>query len=205
MNQTVPSDFTTTSFGELNFFPSYSLTSVFTVPSFSVTETRRPVCSAETRRPCKSSVLPLMLLLGLRNVVTPSALVHFFNSFAGISLKTRKPSGCHTGPSVNIMSPASFCTRASAAAQLRNSFSFLMTKDWASAARRFAAVNTPSKTVRLVFIGGGWTTERHGPIEITGEQSDSPRRGEGKKAALAYFAASREFILTAPSRAGCED
>src|SRR3954447_10366072 len=59
VNQTVPSDFTTTSFGELKRFSSNRSTSTRTVPSFSLTTTRRRDPSHVTRRPCKSSVLPL--------------------------------------------------------------------------------------------------------------------------------------------------
>ena len=59
MNQTVPSDFTTTSLGELSFLPSKRSARTVIVPSGSVLVTRRIPCSHVTRRPWRSRVLPL--------------------------------------------------------------------------------------------------------------------------------------------------
>ena len=59
MNQIEPSDFTTTSFGELRRRPSTASASTVTLPSYPVRVTRRPPCSQVTRRPCRSRVLPL--------------------------------------------------------------------------------------------------------------------------------------------------
>src|SRR3954447_21845689 len=58
VNQTVPSDFTTTSLGELNFLPSNEPTSTTTDPSSSVRDTRLESCSHVTSRPSRSIVLP---------------------------------------------------------------------------------------------------------------------------------------------------
>ena len=89
VNQVVPSDFTATSFGELNFLPSWRSTTVWRVPSFSRMLTRRPLCSQVTKRPWRSTVLPLALRLGFRNVLSPSLAVQRLSSSAGMSLKTR--------------------------------------------------------------------------------------------------------------------
>ena len=50
MNQIEPSDFTTTSFGELRRLPSNGSISTVMLPSYSVRVTRRP-CSQVTSRP----------------------------------------------------------------------------------------------------------------------------------------------------------
>ena len=58
VNQIESSDFTTMSFGEFSRLPSKRSISTVMRPSYSVRVTRRP-CSAVTRRPWRSRVLPL--------------------------------------------------------------------------------------------------------------------------------------------------
>ena len=59
VNQTDPSDFTTTSFGEFSRLPANPSASTVMPPSYSVRVTRRVPCSQVTSRPCRSRVLPL--------------------------------------------------------------------------------------------------------------------------------------------------
>jgi len=75
---------------------------VSTVPSAAVREMRCAPCSAVTIRPDLSSVFPLALLLGSRKDLTPPSASQRFNSFAGMSLKTRNPPGIQTGPSTKL-------------------------------------------------------------------------------------------------------
>src|SRR5215475_16202772 len=102
VNQTDPSDLTTTSFGELSGLPSTRLHRTVIVPSCSVRVTWRPPCSQVTSRPCRSRVLPFELLEGLRNTLTaPVSSSHLRMRLFGISLHSRKrPSPNHTGPSL---------------------------------------------------------------------------------------------------------
>src|SRR5580704_4256139 len=101
VNQTEPSDLTTTSFGELSGLPLKRLHNVVIVPSCSVRETWRPPCSQVTSRPCRSRVLPLELFDGLRKTLTaPVSSSHLRIRLFGMSLHSRKrPSPNHTGPS----------------------------------------------------------------------------------------------------------
>ena len=64
MNQIEPSDFTTTSLGELRRLPSKRSARTRRVPSCSMRETQRVRCSHETSRPCRSTVWPLWLSAG---------------------------------------------------------------------------------------------------------------------------------------------
>ncbi len=66
----LPSDFTTMSFGELNRLPSKCVARAMMLPSCSVRVIRRPLCSQETSRPSRSTVLPLLLAEGSRNTDT---------------------------------------------------------------------------------------------------------------------------------------
>src|SRR5215470_2001158 len=119
-------------------------------------EMRRPLCSAVTNRPRKLIVLPLALLMGLRKVVTPPSLVHFFNSLLGISLKIKKPAGSQQGPSRKPMSPASFSSLVLADITFLNSASFLISKSAARTAMGRTA-NKPKLsdvfTLHLQLIG----------------------------------------------------
>src|ERR1700726_4144823 len=101
VNQMESSDFTTTSLGELSGLPPNLSISTVMPPSYSVRVTRRLSCSQVTSRPCRSRVLPLALLEGLRNTLTaPVSSSHFRIRLFGISLqRTYRPSPNHTGPS----------------------------------------------------------------------------------------------------------
>ena len=66
VNQTEPSDLTTTSLGELRRLPSKLSISTVIEPSYSVRVTRRPPCAQPTRRPWRSRVWPLAKFEGLR-------------------------------------------------------------------------------------------------------------------------------------------
>ena len=89
VNQIEPSDFTTTSFGELSRLPWKRSSSTVIVPSYSVRVTRRP-CSQVTRRPCRSRVLPLAKFEGRRNTLTaPVSSSHFRMRSFGMSLHSR--------------------------------------------------------------------------------------------------------------------
>src|SRR5258707_759391 len=102
VNQTEPSDLTTTSFGELSGLPSNRLHKVVMVPSCSVRLIWRPPCSQVTRRPWRSRVLPLALPDGLRKTLTaPVSSSHLRMRLLGMSLhSTKRPSPNHTGPSL---------------------------------------------------------------------------------------------------------
>ena len=75
------------------------------VPSYSVRVTRRASCSQVSSRPCRSRVLPLELLAGLRNTLTaPVSSSHRIMRLFGMSLHSRKrPSPNQTGPSAHRM------------------------------------------------------------------------------------------------------
>src|ERR671925_837861 len=100
-NQTESSDLTTTSLGELSGLPSNLSISTVIVPSYSVRVTRRESCSQVTSRPCRSRVLPLALLDGLRKIDTaPVSSSQRRMRLLGMSLHSRqRPSPNHTGPS----------------------------------------------------------------------------------------------------------
>ncbi len=90
VNQTEPSDFTTTSLGELSRLPSKRSASTVIEPSYSVRTTRRPPCSQVTSRPWRSRVLPLAKLEGLRKALTaPVSSSHFRMRLLGMSLHRR--------------------------------------------------------------------------------------------------------------------
>src|ERR1051325_883105 len=102
VNHTEPSDFTTTSFGELSGLPSTPpnrLQITVIVPSCSVRVTCRPPCSQVTSRPCRSRVLPLAWLDGLRKTLTsPVSSSHLRIRLFGMSLhSTQRKSPNHTG------------------------------------------------------------------------------------------------------------
>src|SRR5450755_4048598 len=101
VNQIEPSDFTTTSFGELSRLPSYLSAITVIEPSISVRVTQRVRCSQVTRRPCRSRVLPLALLDGLRNtLVAPLSSSQRSMRLLGMSLQITQPmSPNQTGPS----------------------------------------------------------------------------------------------------------
>src|SRR5262245_47597170 len=106
VNQIEPSDFTTTSFGELSFLPSTPsnrLHSTVSVPSCSVRVTCRPPCSQVTSRPCRSRVLPLAWFDGLRKTLTsPVSSSHLRMRLFGMSLHRRqRRSPNQTGPSLH--------------------------------------------------------------------------------------------------------
>src|SRR5579872_3482494 len=91
VNQIEPSDFTTTSFGELSRLPSKRSQITVMEPSYSVRVTRRVRCSQVTSRPCRSRVLPLPLFDGLRKIPTaPDSSSHFSILLFGISLQIRQ-------------------------------------------------------------------------------------------------------------------
>ena len=102
MNQIEPSDFTTTSFGELSRLPCQRSISTVTVPSYSVRVTRRP-CSQVISRPWRSRVLPLAKFEGRRKTLTrPVSSSHLRMRSFGMSLQRRKrPSPNQTGPSAH--------------------------------------------------------------------------------------------------------
>ncbi len=86
----MPSDLTTTSFGELNRRPEIRSTSTVRVPSCSVRVTQRVWCSHDTRRPSRSTVWPLVLWQGERNTETePSVSSHRIMRLFGMSDHTR--------------------------------------------------------------------------------------------------------------------
>ena len=90
VNQIEPSDFTTTSFGEFSRLPSKRSQITVIVPSYSVRVTRRLRCSQVTSRPCRSRVLPLALLDGLRNtLVAPVSSSQRSMRLLGMSLHSR--------------------------------------------------------------------------------------------------------------------
>src|SRR5258705_9617913 len=101
VNQTEPSDLHTMSLGEVSFLFWNESTSVITLPSASVRETRRPPCSQVSRRPWRSRVLPLAYPEGLRNSLTaPLASSQRSMRLFGMSLQTsERVSPNHTGPS----------------------------------------------------------------------------------------------------------
>ena len=60
------------------------------VPSYSVRVTRRASCSQVSSRPCRSRVLPLELLEGLRKTLTaPVSSSHRMMRLLGMSLHSR--------------------------------------------------------------------------------------------------------------------
>ena len=90
MNQIEPSDFTTTSFGELSGLPSNLSATVVMVPSYSVREIRRPPCSHVTSRPWRSRVLPLEKFDGFRKMLAvPVSSSQRIIRLFGMSLQTR--------------------------------------------------------------------------------------------------------------------
>src|SRR5215510_2507319 len=105
VNQTEPSDLHTTSLGELSGLPSNLSAMTVIAPSYSVRVTRRESCSHVSKRPCRSRVLPLELLAGLRKTLTaPVSSSQRMMRLLGISLHNRKrPSPNHTGPSAHRM------------------------------------------------------------------------------------------------------
>jgi hypothetical protein len=70
LNQIEPSDFTTTSLGELRRLPSKRSASTRRVPSCSMRETQRVRCSQQTSRPSRSTLWPLWLSAGERKTET---------------------------------------------------------------------------------------------------------------------------------------
>src|SRR6201999_1913116 len=93
VNQIVSSDFTTMSFGAFSGLPSNLSASTVVLPLFSVRVMRRVTeCSQVTRRPCRSRVLPLAKLDGLRNTETlPSTSLYFMIRLLGMSPHNRYP------------------------------------------------------------------------------------------------------------------
>src|SRR5688572_16388424 len=90
VNQTVSSDLTTMSFGELSGLPSNLSISTVMVPSNSVRVTRRASCSQVTRRPWRSRVLPFELFEGSRKTLTrPVSSCQRIMRLLGMSLHTR--------------------------------------------------------------------------------------------------------------------
>jgi hypothetical protein len=90
VNQIEPSDLHTMSFGEFSGLPSWRSATAVMVPSYSVRDTRRPPCSQESSRPCRSRVLPLAKLDGLRNtLVRPVSSSHRMIRLLGMSLHSR--------------------------------------------------------------------------------------------------------------------
>ena len=90
LNQTVSSDFTTTSLGEFRRLPSKLSAITVIEPSYSVRITRRPPCSQLISRPWRSRVLPLAKPEGWRKVLTwPLDASHFRMRLFGISLHSR--------------------------------------------------------------------------------------------------------------------
>jgi hypothetical protein len=87
VNQTLSSDFTTTSFGELRRLSSKRSIRTVMAPSYSVRVTRRLSCSQVTSRPWRSRVLPLEKFDGLRNTeVTPVSSSQRMMRSLGMSL-----------------------------------------------------------------------------------------------------------------------
>ena len=90
VNHTEPSDFTTTSLGELRRLPSKLSASTVMEPSYSVRMTLRPPCRHVTSRPWRSRVLPLAKLDGLRKTLTaPVSSSHLRMRLLGMSLHSR--------------------------------------------------------------------------------------------------------------------
>ena len=91
VNQTLSSDFTTTSFGAFSFLPCQLSASTVSLPSFSVRTTRRVTeCSQVTSRPWRSRALPLAQLAGLRKTLKlPSFSLYFMIRLFGMSLSSR--------------------------------------------------------------------------------------------------------------------
>ena len=101
VNQTDPSDFTTTSLGLFNFFSPYAEASEVSTPLLSLRATlRNPVC-VRINLPCKSSVNPFELSDGLIYASAPPVAVHEYTVFEGMSEKRRPALSFHTGPSTN--------------------------------------------------------------------------------------------------------
>jgi len=123
----VPSDFTTASFGEFSLRPPKRSASSVTLPSGSVRVIRREPCSQVMRRPWRSSVLPLALLLGSRQTVVSSRGAHRMILLRGMSLKSRQPwPAIQTGPSVKPKPLARRSTRASLRRIRRKESSWMM-------------------------------------------------------------------------------
>src|SRR5438045_2239222 len=101
LNQIEPSDLQTMSFGALSGLPSNLSAITVIEPSYSVRVTRRVSCSQVRSRPCRSRVLPLALLEGLRNTLTaPVSSSQRIMRLFGMSLHSRqRASPIHTGPS----------------------------------------------------------------------------------------------------------
>src|ERR1700722_16328642 len=101
VNQMEPSDFTTTSFGELSGFPLYRSARTVIEPSYSVRVTRRVRCSQDTRRPARSRVFPFALFDGRRKSLTcPVASSQRRIRLFGMSLQSSwRLSPNQTGPS----------------------------------------------------------------------------------------------------------
>ena len=90
VNQIEPSDFTTTSLGELSRLPSKLSASTVMEPSYSVRTTLRPPCRQVTSRPWRSRVLPLAKFEGLRKMLTaPVSSSHLRMRLLGMSLHSR--------------------------------------------------------------------------------------------------------------------
>src|SRR5690606_31429162 len=96
-----PSDFTTTSLGELNRLPSKRSARTVMDPSCSARVTRRVRCSQVTRRPSLSIVLPLAFSDGLRKIETAAvSSSHFIMRLLGMSDHTSMRMGAiQAGPS----------------------------------------------------------------------------------------------------------
>src|ERR1043165_6159982 len=101
VNQIEPSDLHTMSLGELSGLPSKRSAITVMLPSYSVRVTRRASCSQVRSRPCRSRVLPIALLEGLRNTLTaPVSSSHLRMRLLGMSLQRRyRPSPNQAGPS----------------------------------------------------------------------------------------------------------
>src|SRR6476660_373982 len=114
VNQMLPSDRHTTSFGELRGLPSKRSARTVTAPSYSVRVSLRRSCSHVISRPCRSRVLPFALFDGERNTLTSHvASSHFIRRLLGMSLKSRyRPSPNQTGPSHQRIPVASRSTLA---------------------------------------------------------------------------------------------
>src|SRR6218665_2123707 len=179
VNHTLPSDFTTTSFGEFNRAASKPSTSVVMLPSYSVRVTRRPRCSQVISRPWRSRVLPLAWPLGWRNTPTaPVASSHFMMRSFGTSLHSSvRVSPSQTGPSAQRMPVAMRSTAAELTRYLAKRGSRWTTDgtgyrvagchrvgaaggrapQYACRTRAFAAYRRPG-TIRARFGAGGAST-----------------------------------------------
>ena len=108
VNQSVPSERTATSFGELNRLPSNLSASTVMLPSVSVRTRLRPACWHEISRPSRSRMLPFDCSL-LRKTDKPFAFPPLHQLAVGnVGEDEHLLAGIQTGPSVNFMSPASF-------------------------------------------------------------------------------------------------